>query len=248
MIRTFLVVFLAIHLVSCVDAPPMRVDRRSPSSESLRFAQQRISGIIVTKQADISQWVARGFPKLQTPPDTDGGTASPISSDGYFLTADHVIKNASSSTIHVLYSRDSQLKLARARVVWRDPRHDLALIHAPIATPAYYGFTSPTEAIPEGTVVFHGGLTTGLKPQYGALNTTIPSQSLFTRAQRFQIDLPLQPGDSGGPILDARAQLIGINSSVEFLIPLETPIFTESSGIRPNILKLMKIIDQDRRR
>jgi S1-C subfamily serine protease len=248
MIRLSIVFLAALSLASCVVDPAPRVDRRPPSSESLAFAQQRISGIIVTKQADISQWVSRGFPKSQTPPDTDGGTACPITPDGYFLTADHVIKNASKSTIHILYGRSYGLKLASARVVWRDSRYDLALLHAPLATPAYYAFTTPTQAIPEGTVVFHGGLTTGLKPQYGALNNTITAQSAFTRPQRFRIDIPLQPGDSGGPILDARAQLIGINSSVEFLIPLETPIFTESSGVRPNIPKLMKIIAQDRRR
>jgi len=248
MTRLFLLIVCALPLASCVVAPVPRVDRRPPSRESLLYAQQRISAIIVTRQDDITDWVRRGFPKSQTPPDTDGGTACPITPDGYFLTADHVVKNHRTHAVHVLYSRGSQLKMARGRIVWRDAKNDVAILHAPIATPAFYRFTSPALAIPEGTTVFHGGLTTGLKPQYGSLNTTIPAQTIFSGSRRFRIDIPLQPGDSGGPILDARAQLIGINSSVEFLIPMETPIFTESSGVRPNVPKVMKIIERDRRR
>ncbi|MFM2170961.1 MAG: hypothetical protein RI957_1190 [Verrucomicrobiota bacterium] len=229
-------------------APLPRVDRRPPSPESLRYAQQRVSAVMVTRQSDITDWVRRGFPKSQTPPDTDGGTACPIAPDGYFLTADHVLKNSSTYTIHLLYGRGGRLATGRGRIVWRDAKHDLAILHAPMDTPAYYRFSSPSVAIPEGATVFHGGLTTGLKPLYGSLNTTIPAQSVFSHPKHFRIDIPLRPGDSGGPILDARAQLIGINSSVEFLIPLETPIFTESSGVRPNVRKVMKIIENDRRR
>ncbi len=248
--RIFFALICFFLLTNCYLAAPSRAraDRRPPSVESLHFAQKRMSAVIVTKQADISQWVRRGFPKSQTPTDTDGGTACPISPDGYFLTADHVLKNAGFSNVHVLYGRGSGLQMARARIVWRDPGNDIAIFHAPLVTPAYYTFTPPTLSLPEGTTVFHGGLTTGLKPLYGALNTTIPKQSIFTGPKRFRIDIPLQPGDSGGPILDARAQLIGVNSSVEFLVPMETPIFTESCGVRPNVNKVMKIIAKDRRR
>lgn len=248
MMRLLFLPIIFLQLSSCVMAPVPRVDRRPPSRESFHYAQQRVSAIIVTRQADITDWVRRGFPKSETPPDTDGGTACPITPDGYFLTADHVVKNHATHTVHLLYGRGRQLQMSRGRIVWRDAQHDLAILHVPLATPAFYRFASPSMVIPEGTIVFHGGLTTGLKPEYGSLNTTIAAQMLFTGAQPFRIDIPLQPGDSGGPILDARAQLIGINSSVEFLIPLETPIFTESSGVRPNVRKVMKIIERDRRR
>jgi S1-C subfamily serine protease len=246
--RLFSLLLCFFSLASCVRHHAAYVEKRRPSGQSLVYAQQRVTALIVTKQTDISSWVKRGFPRAQTPPDTDGGTASPITADGYFLTADHVISKAPSHTIHILYGRGPQMRMARARVVWRNPRHDIAVIHAPFATPLYYQFTPPSLVIPEGTTVFHGGRTTGLKPFYGALNTTIYAENFLSGPQSFKIDIPLKPGDSGGPILDASAQLIGINSAVEFLIPMETPIFTESSGVRPNIRKLMKIIDKDRRR
>jgi hypothetical protein len=131
--------------------------------------------------------------------------------------------------------------------VWRDTHYDLALIHAPIATPKFYTFSSLDQALPAGTPIFHGGLTTGLRPEYGVLNRRIGPERFFTPARRLSLSLALQPGDSGGPVLDRTGQLIAINSSVEYLIPLETPIFTESSAMRPNVRKLMKIIERDRR-
>ncbi len=248
MMRYLFLLVIFFPIVGCVMAPTPRVDRRPPSRESLLFAQQRVSAVIVTRQQDITGWVRRGFPKSQTPPDTNGGTACPITADGYFLTADHVVKNDATQAVHLLYGRGRSLQIGRGRVLWRDPKHDLAIVHAPLSTPSFYQFTPPASPIPEGTTVFHGGLTTGLKAQFGSLNTTIPAQSIFSKPTPFRIDIPLQPGDSGGPILDGGARLIGINSSVEFLIPLETPIFTESSGVRPNVRKLMKIIELDRRR
>ncbi len=246
--RLFLFLIFFLPLANCVMAPLPRVDRRPPSPESLRYAQQRVSAILLTRRSDITGWMRKGFPKSQTPPDTDGGTACPIAPDGYFLTADHILKNHSTSTIHLLYGRGKNLQTQKGRIVWRDARHDLAIVHAPMATPAHYHFSDPALTVPEGTTVFHGGLTTGLKPVFGALQTSVRAESLFSSPQHFCIDIPLQPGDSGGPVLDARAQLIGINSAVEFLIPLETPIFTESSGVRPNVRKVMKIIERDRRR
>jgi S1-C subfamily serine protease len=147
-----------------------------------------------------------------------------------------------------MYGRGSLMRMATARVVWRDTLSDLALIHAPISTPLYYQFAPPHRPIAGGTSIFHGGLSTGLKPLYGNLADTIDAQNYFTSPTRFRMNIPLRPGDSGGPILDCQSRLIGVNSSVEFLVPMETPIFAESHGSRPNIAHLMKTIQRDRRR
>jgi S1-C subfamily serine protease len=248
MLRFLSLLIPAALMTSCMVSPPPRVDRTPPDGQSLAFASQRITALVVTKQTDITSWIARGFSQLVAPKDADGGTACPISPDGYFITADHVVKNSATQIVHVIYGRGSRMQTAPARVIWRDTKHDLALLHAPLNTPNYYQFTSPEITLPAGTPIFHGGITTGLKPIYGALSSDIPAQRGFGSAHRFRIDIPLQPGDSGGPILDARARLIGVNSSVEFLVPLETPIFTESQGIRPHVAQIRKLIEQDRRR
>jgi S1-C subfamily serine protease len=241
---------ILLALLCCQCAPPQAHQATVPPPEIsiLPYAQQRVTGVIVSPQPDISSWVQRGFRPSNTPKDTEGGTATPISADGYFLTADHVVRESSTRFIHLLYGTGKHHRLTRARVVWRDAYYDLALIHAPIATPKFYSFTPPDEELPARTPIFHGGLTTGLRPEYGVINRRIGPERFFTPARRISLSLALQPGDSGGPVLDRSGRLIAINSSVEYLVPLETPIFTESSAMRPNVRALMKIIDRDRRR
>ena len=60
------------------------------------------------------------------------------------------------------------------------------------------------------------------------------------------MNIPLEPGDSGGPVIDAYGNLIGINSAVEFLIPMDTAIFIDSEGVRPNTLRIKELIRKDR--
>jgi hypothetical protein len=71
-------------------------------------------------------------------------------------------------------------------------------------------------------------------------------ETFLTPNRAFKIDIPLQPGDSGGPVVDGYGNLLGINSAVEFLIPMETPIFIESEANRPNTQKIQAIIQKDR--
>ena len=56
------------------------------------------------------------------------------------------------------------------------------------------------------------------------------------------------PGDSGGAVLDADGRLIGINSAVQYLVPMETAFFIDSEGSRPRVAMLEQIIRLDRQR
>ena len=70
----------------------------------------------------------------------------------------------------------------------------------------------------------------------------------MTGNRKFKIDIPLQPGDSGGPVVDAYGHLIGINSAVEFLVPMETAFFVDSEGSRPSVRKIDSLMLEDRLR
>lgn len=234
----------AVFVQACSVAPAP--DPKVPGPEIRTLVTQRVSAVIVTDHSNLEKWVNRGFSSSQTPGDADGGSATPISGDGYFLTADHVLAQMAGRNVFVIYGRDGRLIPKRARLVWRSEEADLALLHIPARTPNHYRWTAANRWVPLGTFVIHGGIATGFKSQPGKLGTAIPPERIFKGNRTFKIDIPLQPGDSGGPVVDAYGDLVGINSAVEFLVPMETAFFVDSEATRPNIRMLEGLIQSDR--
>lgn len=235
-------------LLSGCTPPQPAANPNPPSREVYRLAAQRLTAIVVSGKKDVDEWVGSRFTQGDAPDDADGGSAIPITADGYFLTADHVLASSDGRNVFVIYGRSGGLGATRARIVWRSAASDLALLHAPIATPEYYQWTPPKAWVPSSTPVMHAGIATGFKSPSGKLITGIPPETPLSSARRFKHDIPLEPGDSGGPVVDSRGMLIGVNSAVEFLVPLETAFFIESEANRPNVGKLMARIVQDRKK
>lgn len=225
---------------------PPAADSVAPSKATRQIVAERVSAVVVTERPDLDRWVNRNFVSSQAPGDADGGSAAPITADGYFLTADHVLSRMAGRNVFLIYGQGGRLAPAMARVVWRSEATDIALLHIPAKTPYYYQWAPPSTWVPAGTRLIHGGISTGFRAGDGKLATPLAPQRLFTRNQTFKMDIPLQPGDSGGPVVDAYGRLVGINSAVEFLVPMETAFFVDSEGNRPNIAKLEALIHQDR--
>ena len=233
-------------LGSCAVAPPP--DPAVPGPMARQIVAERVSAVVVTSREDLGTWVGGRFAVTHSPKDADGGSAAPISADGYFLTADHVLAKAEGRRVFVIFGRGGRLHSARARIVWRSEESDLALLHVDEATPYFYRWTDPGQWLPAGTAVIHGGIATGFRSPVGRLNSGLRPDGPWQGARKFRMDIPLKPGDSGGPVVDARGALVGINSAVEFLVPMETAFFVESEGHRPGIARLERIMREDRAR
>jgi S1-C subfamily serine protease len=231
---------------ACSVSPPP--DTVAPGETTRQIVAERVSAVVVTEQDSLSHWVSRNFSSSQTPGDADGGSAAPIAPDGYFLTADHVLSRMAGRNVFLIYGQGGRLAPVKARVVWRSEEADMALLHVPVKTPYYYQWTPPDRWLPAGNVVIHGGISTGFRSADGKLSTTLGPESIFTGTRKFKIDIPLQPGDSGGPVVDAYGRLVGINSAVEFLVPMETAFFIDSEGNRPNTKMIAALIENDRAR
>lgn len=238
---------VAVWFVQACSVAP-QPDPKVPGPEARRIVTQRLSAVVVTDRNDLSIWVNRGFSVSHAPGDADGGSATPIAPDGYFLTADHVLAGLNGRNVFVLYGNGGRLVPMKARVIWRSEGADLALLHIPAKTPKYYRWTSPARWLPAGTGVIHGGIATGFKSEWGKLGTSIPPETAFSGTRTFKIDIPLQPGDSGGPVVDAYGELVGVNSAVEFLVPMETAFFVDSEANRPNVRMIDSLIRVDRQR
>ena len=153
-------------------------------------------------------------------PEQDGratGSGFVIGKGGSIVTNAHVVEGAGTVTV-----RFGDRKTARARVAGRDPSTDIALLLVdpdglklrPLELGSSKGVRvgDPTVAIgnPFG---LDRTLTTGV---ISALQRSIPSlQRGFTINNVIQTDAALNPGNSGGPLIDARGKVIGVNSQIE---------------------------------
>ncbi len=225
---------------------------------------RKLAAVVVTDSENLSDWQSRKFAIKHAPMDADGGSAAPISADGYFLTASHVISKAWGKNIYVLYDAGNGITVNRARIVWKSFSSDLAILHISQNTPHYYEWSPLERGLPQGQVVYNGGMRwrDTLKPQdnrfsncnliygwnagngkaKGKLLTSMNSEAASEGDRNFKMNIPLMPGDSGGPVVDPNGELIGINVASEAF----DYIFIDSIGVRPSPDKIEKIINKDR--
>ena len=159
------------------------------------------------------------------------GSGFLIDEEGLVLTTAHVVAQATELTVAL----DEETVL-RARVVGTDPDTDLALLRIDLpddadVRPLELGDSStvrvgdPAMAIgnPFGS---ERTLTTGV---VSALRQRITAPSGFGIADVIQTDARISARSTGGPLLDARGRVIGINSQidadgevVDFAVPVDT--------------------------
>jgi putative serine protease PepD len=148
---------------------------------------------------------------------TQTGSGFVVDSSGLILTNDHVI--AGTQEITVAFGADLD-ETRPASVVYADPSDDLALLKVDTGalklTPLPLGESTgvevgdPTYAIgnPYG---LDRTLTTGV---ISALGRTISAPNGATIPGVIQTDAALNPGNSGGPLLDGLGRVIGVNSQI----------------------------------
>ena len=136
------------------------------------------------------------------------GTGFALTSEGYLVTSYHVIQGADSVLIE---GRDRQR--FHAEPVYSDVKHDLAILR--ITDKKFNGFGRLPYAIKPGQAELGERVFTLGYPRedvvYG--EGALSARSGFEGDTAFyQISIPVNPGNSGGPLLDERGNLIGVVS------------------------------------
>lgn len=167
---------------------------------------------------------AQGQPSVPTHGQGSGFIVSP---DGLVLTNAHVVKGASDVTVKLTDRREF-----RAKVLGADPKTDVAVlkIDAKDLPTVRLGSTRDLQ-VGEWVLAigspfgFENSVTAGV---VSAKGRSLPDDSLVPF---IQTDVAVNPGNSGGPLFNARGEVVGINSQIysrsggyqglSFSIPIE---------------------------
>lgn len=142
-----------------------------------------------------------------------GGSGFVIDERGYLVTNQHVVEDADSVSV-----RFSSGAREEAEVVGEDPSTDVAVlrVNAPEETlkPLTLG-DSDSVGVGDPVIAIGNPLNVGISVTTGivsGLGRPIDAPNGYTISGAVQTDAALSSGNSGGPLLDSRGEVIGINS------------------------------------
>ena len=186
-------------------------------------------------------------PSQQDQPSTSLGSGFVVSSDGYILTNAHVVEGANVVTVRLTDKREY-----RAKVVGMDKPTDVAVLKIDAHDLPIVKIGDPDKSKVGQWVVAIGS-------PYGFINTvtsgiiSAKSRSLpdDTYVPFIQTDVPVNPGNSGGPLFNLQGEVIGINSMIysqtggfqglSFSIPINVAMKVEGALIKDGHVNRGKI-------
>jgi putative serine protease PepD len=142
---------------------------------------------------------------------TSTGSGIVVDRKGHVLTADHVVAGSSSVTVTFANGRTR-----KARVVGHDATTDLAVLAVDASALSLHPLAlGDSAALQVGDPVAAIGDPFGYRRSMSAgivsgLDRTIQGLNGFSVAHAVQTDAAIDPGNSGGPLVDSRGRVIGI--------------------------------------
>ena len=147
---------------------------------------------------------------------TAEGSGFVVDTSGNIVTNDHVVTGATAIKV-----RFQNGKTVKATLVGTDPSTDVAVIKVNVPASDLHPLTfASSSAVEVGQPVAAIGSPFGLPETLtsgivSAVNRTITAPNNYSISGAIQTDAPINHGNSGGPLLNASGQVIGVNAQIE---------------------------------
>lgn len=145
------------------------------------------------------------------------GSGVVITEDGYIVTNNHVVEDASTDGIKVIFSDKKEYK---AKLIGRDPLTDIAVLKIEAkGLPAVHFGNSDDVQVGEMVIAvgnplgLHSTVTSGIVSALGRGALGLNNNS-YAIENFIQVDAAINPGNSGGGLFNLQGSLIGINSAI----------------------------------
>lgn len=131
------------------------------------------------------------------------GSGFAVSPEGYILTAAHVVSEPGRLSVRFANGLE-----AGVQAVARDDRADVALLRAPVRSLPVLTL-GDSRNLKAGDRVWIAGAPVGLEQSVSS-GYVAASRRLVGERAYIQLDISLNPGNSGGPVLDDEGRVVGI--------------------------------------
>lgn len=137
------------------------------------------------------------------------GSGSIVSADGLVITNNHVVKQLARNSKKPLFVKLASGDRYQGQLVRTDPQRDLALIKLNAQT------SFPTIPLANASETASGQAVCAIGSPFGKAGVvTQGTVSLIRRNGDLQSQVLLKPGNSGGPLLNARGEMVGVNRAI----------------------------------
>jgi Do/DeqQ family serine protease len=145
----------------------------------------------------------------RTTPQVGTGSGVIISPDGYIVTNNHVIAQANQLSVTMNNNRTYE-----ASVVGTDPTSDIALIKVDTEDPLPYLVFGDSDNLKIGEWVLAVGNPFNLTSTVTAGIVSAKARNLGRNQSFIQTDAAVNPGNSGGALVNTNGELVGINTAI----------------------------------